>query len=263
MHLENDRKISLVVDIGNTNITCGVYKNDTLVGLFRFYSTTNRTADEYYSLLSDLIRDYASGIEAITFSSVVPELSRIWQHLFRKFIDAPVLEINAASQLGLTYKVDDASIIGSDLVVNAYGAWCKYKTNCIIIDLGTATTIQFVTAEGSFEGVTIAPGMRSGAAHLLDKAALLSQIEISTPETLLGTNTKDALLSGIVNGHALMIEAFVQKIKLHYFERKEVKTILTGGIADLLMPLMKSVDYVDKTLTLDGIYLAGKKLQVK
>ncbi len=249
----------LVIDIGNTNIVCGLYRQETLVWTARFKSSKERTADEYYSLLLPLVKDCSlDEIRHIAIGSVVPELSRIWLHLFQKYMKAKVYEINAYSPLGLSYLVSDPGFIGADLIANSFGAWKKYQTNCIVIDLGTATTIQVVTSSGLFMGSTIAPGLRTGAAFLFEKAALLSEIELISPKVLLGTNTRDALLSGIVSGHAFKIEAFISQIKSTYKDLTPLKTIMTGGIADLIKPLTPSVDIIDKTLTLDGLFLAAR-----
>jgi len=259
MHSNRDEKATLVVDIGNTNITCGIYQRDQMTWFARFHSTCSRTADEYFALLKPLLPDVSEEyIGSIALASVVPELTRIWQHLFQKYLKASVWELNALSVPGLSYKVPDPSFIGADLIANAYGAWQKYLSSCLILDLGTATKVQLVSAEGCFEGTAIAPGLKTGASQLFEKAALLSPIEITAPAVLLGTNTRDALLSGIVHSHAFMLENYVRQVKLHYFDYKDIRVILTGGIADLVKPLVPSADIVDKTLTLDGIHLAWK-----
>lgn len=178
--------------------------------------------------------------------------------MFQKFLSAEIWELTAFSVPGLSYKVPDPSFIGADLVANAYGAWQKYQASCLILDLGTATKVQLVSSKGRFEGTAIAPGLKTGADQLFQTAALLSPIELMPPPVLLGTNTRDALLSGIVQGHAYMLENFVRQVKLHYFDHKDIRTILTGGIADLVKPLVPSAELVDKSLTLDGIYLAWK-----
>jgi len=251
----------LVVDIGNTNIVCGIYKQDSLAWFARFQSSSKRTADEYYSLLKPLLNDHClSDIRWVAMGSVVPELSRIWLHLMQKYTSATIVEINALSNLGLSYQIAEPSFIGADLVANAYAAWKKYGGNNIVIDLGTATTIQLVSARGLFVGAAISPGLRTGASFLFEKAALLSEIELSSPSIVLGTNTKDALLSGIVAGHAMMLESFLHKIKSDYPQYSPHQTILTGGIADLVKPMMPNVDIIDKTLTLDGLFMAAKTL---
>jgi type III pantothenate kinase len=233
----------LVVDIGNTNIVCGIYENDKL------------------TWFAPLLGDYSlKSIHYVAIGSVVPELSRIWIHLFQKYSSARIVDIKATSPLGLTYMVDNPSFIGADLVANAYGAWKKYHTNCIIVDLGTATTVQVVSASGLFIGAAIAPGLRTGASFLFEKAALLSEVELSSPPHVLGTNTHDALLSGIVSGHAIMIEGFINRIRMQYPELEPIKTIITGGISELLKPLVSNIDCLDKTLTLDGLHMAVKHL---
>ena len=252
-------KTILVVDIGNTNIVCGVYKQDQLVWFARFQSSRNRTSDEYYSIVKPLLTDaQMQSIQYVALASVVPELSRLWMHLLQKYTSAEIIEINGNSPLGLKFHVSDPGFIGADLIANAFGVWKKYHCAAIVIDLGTATKVQVNSPDGMFEGTVIAPGIKAGASSLFEKAALLSEIELSSPSVILGTNTRDALLSGIVRGHALMLEAFIQEIKSSY--AYPLTTVITGGICDLIAPLVPSVDIVDKTLTLDGLYLALKLL---
>ncbi len=252
--------MNLVADIGNTNIVCGVYRNDELVMHARFKTDHGRTADEYYAMMSSLQNAQWSleKIKKVVIASVVPELTRIWQHFVSKYLHLSPHLIDGYSPLGLTYNVADPGFIGADLIMNAYAAWKKYSSACIIVDLGTATTIQAVTAQGHFLGTVIAPGIRTAASHLFAKTALLSEIELTAPQSILGTNTREAMLSGIVRGHALMIEGFITKLKEEYSEHKPITSILTGGIADLLLPLIPSLDVMDKTLTLDGLNLASR-----
>ena len=264
MRRENSKETLLAVDIGNTNISCGIYLDGEMAWFGRLFSSTQRTADEYFGLLGPLLdRVPEMEISHIVFASVVPELTRIWQQLFKKYIPVPVMQINALSKLGLGFHVADPSFIGADLIANAFGAWKKYQANCIIIDLGTATKIQLVSETGKFEGTAIAPGLRTSAEQLASKAAQLSQIEIVAPPVLLGTNTRDSMLAGIVHGHAFMLEAYIRKVKEQYCSGKKVITAMTGGISELLVPLVPSVDILDKTLTLDGLYLAFQQLSRK
>jgi len=255
----------MVVDIGNTNIVCAIYREGQAIWSVRLSSRMN-TSDEYYAMLSSMIRELPlnstgkqtiaiNEIEYIALGSVVPELSRVWKHLFQKYFSAKVYEIDGLSALGLKFKVKNPSYIGADLIANAFAAWKKYQCSTIVIDLGTATTIQVVSSQGVFEGAVIAPGLKTGAANLFVKAAQLNEMELISPKVLLGTNTCDAVLSGIVNGHAFMLESYISKLKLQYFDYNPISTILCGCMADLLMPLLPSADIVDKSLTLDGFYL--------
>lgn len=259
MHNNKVSDACLVVDIGNTNINCGIYQNEELAWFARLSSSLDRTTDEYYSFLKPLLDGFREEkIGNIAMASVVPGLTRVWQHLFRKYFGLSAWELTALNVPELKYRVPDPSFIGADLIANAYGAWKKHGSSCLILDLGTATKVQLVTSEGSFEGAAIAPGLKTGAEQLFKSAALLAPIELSKPEVLLGTSTKDALLSGIVRGHSYMLESYVRQAKLHYFDLKDMQVILTGGIAELVQPLVPAADILDKFLTLDGIFLACK-----
>lgn len=255
--------MTLVVDIGNTNIVCGIYRDSLLVWHARFKTDRGRTSDEYFASLIALKAEVwtVSEITQISLASVVPELTRIWQHLFQKYFNASIYNITGYTPLGLSYNVSDPGFIGADLIINAFAAWKKYRTACIICDFGTATTIQYVTAQGRFMGTVIAPGIRTAAAQLFDKAALLSEIELSMPSSLLGTNTKDAMLSGIITGHALMIESFVFRLRKEFASHNPITAIATGGIADMLMPMLPSIDVLDKVLTLEGLFFAANHMK--
>ncbi len=161
------------------------------------------------------MRDY--DLEKIVFvalGSVVPELTRIWLHLFQKYSAAQVIEINAYTDLGLKYMVPDPGFIGSDLVANAY---CLEKIpHQLSCHRSGHSHPANCDCRRAFVGTAIAPGLKTGASFLFENAALLSEIELSHPPATLGTNTKDALLSGIVSGHAMMLESYVARIKQEY-----------------------------------------------
>lgn len=257
--------MTLVVDIGNTNIVCGIYESGRLHWHARYKTDRKRTCDEYFGFLVSFVgTKYGAwevcNIDKICIASVVPELTRIWHHLCLKYFSAEVFTINGYTPLGMSYDVADPGFIGADLIVNAFAAWQKYNSACIIIDLGTATTIQLISATGRFIGTIIAPGIRTAATQLFEKAALLSEIELTPPHKLLGTNTSDALLSGIVTGHALMIDGFINKLKYTYPEQHPLTVVATGGIADLITPMVSSITVMDKALTLDGLNLAADLL---
>jgi type III pantothenate kinase len=247
----------LVIDAGNTNIELGIYKQDGTVSSWHLSSDSKRTEDEYYSVIHTLATSKGidlAKIEICAVASVVPELTRIFTHLFDKYLSAKVVIIDGNSDLGMTYPVEDTSYIGADLIVNAYSAWKKYGTNSIICDFGTATTVQLVGAEGFFHGTVIAPGIVISSAYLFQKASLLSKIQLETPKKVLGTNTKDSLLSGIIRGHCMMTDSFIREIKKEYSHLEPIKVIATGGISHLLSKNMLELDVLDKNLTIDGLY---------
>jgi type III pantothenate kinase len=254
--------MTLVVDIGNTNVVCGIYQDKELVWSSRFRTDRKSTADEYYAILIALQDKnwHTKQIDCVAIASVVPDMARKWQHLISKYFSIAAIVINGYSPLGLTYAVSDPGFIGADLVANAFSAWKKYRSNCIIIDFGTATTLQIVTSEGKFMGAIIAPGMLTAASEMFEKTAQLSEIEFIKPLVLLGTNTTDAMLSGIIGGHALMVQGFIAELRHKYAFLQNCLTIATGGISELLAPLIPTIDKVDRTLTLDGLFLAAEML---
>ncbi len=250
------KKFNLVIDIGNTHTVFGIYENFTLIHSWRLRTDQLRTEDEYFSILKTLaVSDNIdlNSISACSLSSVVPNLTRSFTHLVKKYFKTDLIIANGFLDLGLKYPVENPGFIGADLVVNAFAAKEKYKKNCIICDFGTATTIQLVGKDGYFYGTIISPGVYTSATKLFEKASLLSNIELSSPQNLLGTNTKDALLSGIVKGNALMIDGFIREIKEKYAECEDIVSIATGGLSKLIGESSQEIDIVDPTLTLDGL----------
>ena len=250
------KNYNMVIDIGNTHIVMGFYSGGTIVCSWRLSTDKSRTEDEYYIIIKNLAVGNEINFEEINkvaISSVVPELTHLFSHLTQKYIKCPLQVVNAYTDLGLKYPVKDPGFIGSDLVVNAFSALKKYKTNCIICDFGTATTIQLVSADGNFYGTIISPGVITSAKNLFDSAALLSNIQLQAPDTLLGTNTKDALLSGIITGNEIMLDGFVKALKEQYKNLGKIITIATGGIAELICRNSKEIDVIDKMLSLDRL----------
>jgi len=251
----------LVFDIGNTNIVGGVFEGENLKCTLRISSDSQKTADEYFAVINSICahnKINLDTIEKVILSSVVPSLTRCFEHLFQRYFSCKSIIINGYTKLGLTYSVSDPGFIGADLIVNAFSAWKKYQSPCIICDMGTATTIQLVDQKGHFYGTSILPGVVTGAFNLFEKAALLSNIQLEKPQFLLGTTTKDALLSGIILGHAYLIDRFISEIKNQYSQLGDIKSIATGGISSLICENTKNIDIIDKTLTLDGLYLISK-----
>jgi len=248
--------ITLVTDIGNTNIVIGVYRENILLQSWRLKTDTTRTEDEYFSTLKTLTSGCDFSLKEVKIcglSSVVPELSKTFLHLFDKYFKCKFINVNAYTKLGLTFATEDPGFIGADLIVNAYAAWKKYNTNCIICDFGTATTIQLVDHQGFFHGTAIIPGIMTSASSLFNKASLLSQISFESTDLLIGTNTRDALLAGIISGNNLMVDAFIRKLKQRYGYLGDIKAIATGGIAKLICSNSEEIEVIDQNLTLDGL----------
>ncbi|MEA1972058.1 MAG: type III pantothenate kinase [Candidatus Cloacimonadota bacterium] len=251
----------IVFDIGNTHIVIGYYNRDKLVDSWRIRTDKTKTEDEYFVILRNLLSTNNINLpkfDKFAVSSVVPTLTRVFIHLSEKYFQKEAFVVTAYTNLGIKFPIEDPGFVGSDLVVNAYSAIKKYKTNCIICDLGTATTIQLIGADGYFYGTSILPGMMTSASSLFDIASQLSNIQLYNPKKILGLNTQDALNSGIVKGHKIMVEGIVKQLKNEY-SRLEIKVIATGGIASLVFDQSSEIDIIDKTLLLDGLFLISQK----
>ncbi len=257
---DTDRSV-LVVDIGNSNIVCGLYSQGSLQRSIRISTSEPKSFEEYNGLLRQLLAESQSGLpECAVIGSVVPELTSVWQGLCLELLGARVYLLSAYSPLGISYMVPDPGFIGADLVANVFAAWKLYSCNCIVIDLGTATKIQLVTETGLYAGVAIAPGLQVSADSLFARAAKLSKLELKTPELVLGNNTADALNCGIVRGHANLIRGFIGEIRAAYPDLLPIKTVLTGGLSPLVKPLLPELDVSNPNLTLDGLYLAAGEI---
>jgi type III pantothenate kinase len=255
-------KMYLVLDAGNTNVVAGLYSGSKLTAFWRFRTDAHRTEDEWFTLIHNVMHVRELDMDEISFcvlSSVVPQITRTLIHFFEKYVSCPFLVVNSQTELGLTFPVPDPSYVGADLIVNAYAVWRKYRSPAIVCDLGTATTLQLVGDDGSFHGTIIAPGLVTSLNQLADNAALLARIELESPKALLGTCTRDAMLSGSITGHALMIDGLVERIRTEYAHLGKIVSVITGGIAPLVYPATSRIDLLDRHLTLDGLALIAQK----
>ena len=247
----------LAIDIGNTHIVLGVFFNSDMRYSWRIGTDKRKTEDEYFGILRGLFSAAGiqeNSIDCSALSSVVPDLTRVFLHLLQKyFTNTKLIVVNAYSKLGLTFPMDDPGFVGADLVVNAFAAKEKYKANCIICDFGSATTIQLIGKDGYFYGTAICPGVLTSSKNLFETASQLSNIQLNTPENILGITTQDALKSGIINGNAFMIDKFILGIRSSYKKLGDIKAIATGGISGLICESSEEIDVVDKNLTLEGL----------
>ncbi|HPR17916.1 MAG TPA: type III pantothenate kinase [Candidatus Cloacimonadota bacterium] len=260
MRKGNLKKFHLVIDAGNSNIVFGIYDLHNLINEFR-YETKKLDFDEYYGRIFEEITQNIDGeIIKVALSSVVPEITDYLITLAEKFTNATCRVIDFNSDLGLSFPVQEISHIGSDLLVDAFAAVYKYKSNCIVCDLGTATTVQLIRADGFIYGYAILPGVVTSADCLFAKASKLKKIDLEKPQNILGTNTNDALLTGIINGHKFLLEGFITEIKAAFPELKNIKIIITGGLAEMVCNNSSLIDIVDKSLLLDGLNIICRNL---
>ena len=245
----------LCIDIGNTNIKYGVYNKKELVVSFRVSSRLSRTADEYGSVLVNLLQDKGvkkTDIDGVIISSVIPSLNYTICHMCEYFFNITPLMVGPGVKTGLNIKADNPKEVGADIIVNSVSAFTKYGGPLVVIDFGTATTFDIISAKGELLGVVIAPGIKTSLEGLVSNTAQLPMIELDVPKTVIGKNTKSCMQAGIFFGFAGLVNNIVDNIKKE-LNTEEIKVIATGGLGAIIAKGVKSIDKVDRTLTLEGL----------
>ncbi len=245
----------LVIDVGNTNIKYGVYDGDKLVASFRVTSRLTRTADEYGSVLVNLLS--TSGIDkkeikGIIISSVIPALNYTVCHMCEYFFSISPLMVGPGIKTGLNIKADNPREVGADIIVNSVSAFKKYGGPVVVIDFGTATTFDVISEKCELLGVVIAPGIKTSLEGLATKTAQLPMVELESPKTVIGKNTKHCMQSGLIFGFAGLVENIIGKIKKE-LGLEQIKVVATGGLGEIIAKEVKCINVVDRTLTLDGL----------
>ncbi len=245
----------LAIDVGNTNIKYGVFNGDELVASFRVSSRLSRTADEYGSVLVNLLQTRKiekTDIDGVILSSVIPSLNYTICHMCEYFFNITPLMIGPGVKTGLNIKADNPKEVGADIIVNSVSAFTKYGGPVVVIDFGTATTFDVISDKCELLGVIIAPGIKTSLEGLVSNTAQLPMIELDAPKTVIGKNTKHCMQSGIIFGFAGLVDNILYKIKkeLHL---DDIKVVATGGLGEIIAKEVKSITLVDRTLTLDGL----------
>lgn len=251
----------LTIDVGNTNITCGVFDGDVIVACFRITTKMPRTSDEYGMLLSNLLEQndiQPMDIEDAIICSVVPNVMHSLRGALVKYFHITPIIVEAGIKTGIRIVTPNPQQIGADRIVDAVGAYEIYGGPVLVIDFGTATTYDFVDESGAFLGGITAPGIRISAKALSEDAAKLPEIEIKKPESILGKDTITSMQSGIVYGQIGQTEYIINKVK-EEVGISNVKTVVTGGLGRIIANETKCIDIYDPNLTLKGIYRVYKK----
>jgi len=254
----------IAIDVGNTNIKYGVFDGEKLIASFRVTSRLSRTADEYGSVLLNLLSDRGikkSEIDAIIVSSVIPALNYTICHMCEFFFGIQPLMVGPGIKTGLNVKVENAKEVGADRIVNSVSAFVKYGGPIVVIDFGTATTFNVIDQNGALIGGVIAPGIKSSLEGLVKNTAQLPMIELVSPKSVIAKSTETNMQAGIIFGFAGLVENIVKKIKKE-MNLTEIKVIATGGLGEIIAKEVRTITKVDRTLTLDGlriIYDLNKK----
>ncbi len=252
----------LVIDVGNTNIVMGVFDKNALKYSWRIRTEKNTTEDEFGLLASGLFA--RSGItyqeiDKTVISCVVPPMLPILDNFGRKYLGRAPHWIDAKSYPEMRIRGHNPSEVGADRIVNAVGAYQHYKSSLIIIDFGTATTFDAISAQGEYLGGVISPGIGISAEALFTHASKLPRVDIfKAPATVVGQDTISCIQSGIIFGYAGLVDGIVQRMKAEMAPTPKV--IATGGLAPLIRDVAATIEVVEPDLTLQGLYIISQGL---
>ena len=251
----------LTLDVGNTNMTGGVFDGDEIKATFRITTKMPRTSDEYGLLLRDVVKQNdikPSEIKDAIICSVVPNLMHSLQGALIKYFQIVPIIVEAGIKTGIRIATTNPKQVGADRIADAVAAYELYGGPVLVLDFGTATTYDLVDETGAFIGAITAPGIRISARALWEDAAKLPEIEIKKPENILGKDTITSMQSGLVFGQIGQTEYIIRKVK-EEMGLKEMKVVATGGLGRIIASETDAIDVYDPNLTLKGIHLIYKK----
>lgn len=242
----------LAIDIGNTDVTLGLFQGKKLLRSFRVSSETRRTADEVALLLSQVFPEArAKEMKGAVLASVVPPQTPLYLAAARRLTGRPPLEVTSKSPHGLAIEYHDPSAVGADRIANAVGAYERHKPPIVVVDFGTATTFDVLLTGRRYRGGVIVPGVFTGAEQLIRRAARLGAFELKPPARVVGRTTEESLQSGVFYGAVGQVDALVRLIAKE--ERIRPTVVATGGLAAAIAPHSATIHKVDPDLTLRGL----------
>ena len=241
----------LTVDVGNTQTVLGLYAATELTAHWRLATERSTTADELGVLLSGLL-DFED-VDGICLASTVPVVVREWEALADKWAHAPLLVVGPGVKTGITIRYDDPREVGADRIVNSVAAKKRYGAPVIVVDFGTSTNFDVVSADGEYVGGVIAPGIEISMDALFARAARLVKVDYTAPQAVIGKTTVGGLQSGLVYGFAGQVDGIVGRIREEL--GADARAVATGGLADLVVPHARTIEQVDPFLTLEGLRL--------
>lgn len=251
----------LVVDIGNTNITLGIFKGEKLLGRFRMTTKLPRTSDEYGIFICELLKQkeiFPAQVEGVVISSVVPNIMYSFENGIKKYLNLCPMVIGVGTRTGLKISTANPSEIGADRIVDAVGAYELYGGPVIVIDFGTATTYDVISSNGSFLAGITSPGIQMSANALWKDTARLPEIEIKKPSSILARDTVSSMQAGLVYGYIGQTEYIIRKVK-EELGILQIRVVATGGLGKIICKETDAIEIYDSDLTLKGLrILYGK-----
>jgi type III pantothenate kinase len=246
--------VLLAIDVGNSNILLGVFEGEKLLYEWRLLTEPEKPVDEYGILFQSLYRSEKLVVEDtkdIIISCVVPPLLGTLEELCKKYFHLIPLIVEPGVKTGMPIHYDNPREVGADRIVNAISAYEKYKRSLIVVDFGTATTFDSVSAEGEYLGGAIAPGITISTEALFHKASKLPRVELVRPKTVIGKNTVASMQAGIIYGYVGLIDGIVNRMKEEMGDSPLV--VATGGLAQLIAAESAAIEEVNEFLALEGL----------
>lgn len=251
----------LTIDVGNTNITLGIFKDEKLLGTFRMTTKRSRTSDEYGFTICGILEHRnisPQEIQAVIIASVVPDIMHSLTSGIIKYLEVRPIIVSAGIKTGIRIATENPKEIGADRIVDAVAGYELYGGPVIVVDYGTATTYDLIGPDGTFEAGITAPGIETAARSLWGGAAMLPAIEIRKPKSILAKETISSMQAGLVYGAIGETEYIVRKIK-EEAGYENVKVVATGGLGRIIFAETDSIDVYDPELTLNGLRLIYSK----
>ena len=241
----------LAIDVGNTQTVFGLFEGTDLREHWRIATERSRSGDELGALYGNFL-DFSS-VEGIALASTVPQLHRAYEELAKEYARAELLELGPGIKTGVPIRYDDPREVGPDRIANAVAAVDRYGPPCIVVDFGTSTNFDVVSAEGEYVGGVLAPGIEISMDALFARAARLMRVDFTEPPSVIGKTTVHSLQSGLVYGFAGQVDRIVEEIRGEL--GAEAPTVATGGLAEVIVPHTRTIERVDPDLTLEGLRL--------
>ena len=251
----------ITIDVGNTNITVGVFNGDEIVASFRMTTKMPRTSDEYGMLLTNLLeqnRIHCDEIQDAIIASVVPNVMHSLEGAVIKYLNIRPIVIEPGTKTGIRIVTENPRQIGADRIVDAVAAYVKYGGPVLVLDFGTATTYDLITEDGRFTAGITAPGIRISSEALWKETAKLPNIEIRKPKTILAQETITSMQAGLMYGQIGQTEYIIRKVK-EESGLANLKVVATGGLGRVIADETDSIDIYDSSLTLDGLRIIYDK----
>ena len=256
----------LTLDIGNTEITAGLFRGDAVSSHWRLTTNPDRTPDEWGAALGAFLLHAGHSpneVRAAIVASVAPAVTQSLVEGVRTLTSADVRIVDATSPLPIRLDVDEPLTVGADRIINTLAAVERFRTDTIVVDFGTATTFDCITGDGRFIGGVIMPGLRTSSDQLTRRAAKLPATELRPPARVIGRRTEECIRAGVLLGTADAVDGLVRRIQAEWPTPTQPKVVATGGLAGTIVPLCRTVELIDPDLTLHGLRLAAGYLGVK